>query len=204
MAGLKDQTEKNNIFEQNFSQSEPTEKDKETVAQLEHKEKQFSVNDAQSIEEIDTAAEAKNLLNTKIPNQDMPNSEPFPVLPCLPTSSKVTSSSGSGWGSWAASLLTNALQLDEDDDDPTTVPVSSDGRSEVVSAQPEVNLPKEQMKIERGNTKEEENDDSDDKDEDGGGYGDYLTGLSGWGAGWVTGALEQAKQQVMSKFEFME
>jgi len=145
--------------------------------------------------------------------EDSSQREPLPAIPCLPNPvSKGADWSGgrgagSGWGSWAASLLTNALQLDEEDDDAAPIISTKEGGG-IVSAQPEVALPTNRTRIERGDSGvsagSEDNSPDHGSSDDTAGYGQYLSGLSGWGSGWMSGAINSAKLQSATAAEFLK
>ncbi|XP_075245355.1 uncharacterized protein LOC142339302 isoform X2 [Convolutriloba macropyga] len=170
---------------------------------------QMSAEAKPSVEETDSPVEDVEHLNIGDSAGAQSTREPLPVLPCLPsTTSKQSTSGASGWGSWAASLLTNALQLDEEDDEVEPVTYQNTSPDDIVSAQPEVALPTEQTRIERGAAESEpeaaEGSGGDVDSSGQPGYGQYLSGISGWGSGWVTGALNTAKQQSVTAAEFLK
>ena len=145
-----------------------------------------------AIEEVDQS-DVKTLNNGKTDeNVAKDESEAPSALPGL--CQMPQTKSGSGWGSWAASFLSTALQLDEEDDDPyTPVEKKKDDPGSVIHSQPEFDLPSQTSAIERGATEEEPN--TADNEAGAGAYGS-ISGLGTWGSGWVSGAFTSAKQQV--------
>ena len=151
---------------------------------------------ATPIEEIDEIGDAKAQHPESSGKTEETVREEDDGEPCgVPSLCKMPqqTTGGGGWGSWAASILSNALQLDEEGDGPyTPVENKKDEPGRVIDSQPDFHLPSQNSAIERGAT--EEDPDGLETQSSSGAYG--VSGLGSWGTSWVSGAFFSAKQQV--------